>query len=52
MSKCGKSNDFKGVFKRGSQNHRKKGEIKWQNAVPSQIFYNFAANIGLINYYK
>ena len=29
MSKCGKSNDFKGVFKRGSQNHRKKGEIKW-----------------------
>ena len=52
MSKCDKSNDFKGVFKGGSQNRRKKGEIKWQNAVPLQNFYNFADNIGLINYYK
>ena len=28
------------------------GEIKWQNAVPSQNPHNFANNIGLINYQK
>ena len=50
MSKCDKSNDFKGVLKGGSQNHRKKGEIKWQNIVPLQNSHNFADNIRLINY--
>ena len=33
-----------------SENRRKKGKVKWKNAVPSQNPHNIADNIRLINY--